>query len=172
MKEQSATMIKITETTVRGDEHEAPVDRTFQTADEAKEFLKDRLTEWYEEQGFGTEDAESESEEAWTRRGIFVTLREDGVVREAFRKADKVAPPEALEPFGVPRARELTSAIRRLYRQWDAGKLTDQEFLDKAHVVNDDYEVLFAHGKVSDEDEMRYHDEYTSSIMAVTDIVI
>ena len=53
MKEQSATMIKITETTVRGDEHEAPVDRTFQTADEAKAFLKDRLTEWYEEQGLG-----------------------------------------------------------------------------------------------------------------------
>ena len=169
MKAQSATMIKITETTVRGDEHEAPVDRTFQTADEAKAFLKDRLTEWYEEQGFGTEDAESESEEAWTRRGIFVTLREDGVVREAFRKADKVAPPEALEPFGVPRARELTAAIRRLYRQWDAGKLTDQEFLDKAHVVNDDYEVLFAYDKVSDEDETRYHAEYSSSVMAVTD---
>lgn len=85
MKEQSATMIKITETTVRGDEHEAPVDRTFQTADEAKAFLKDRLTEWYEEQGFGTEDAESESEEAWTRRGIFVTLREDGVEPLMFR---------------------------------------------------------------------------------------
>ena len=93
----------------------------------------------------------------------------NAVVREAFRKADKAAPPEALEPFGVPRACELTAAIRRLYRQWDAGKLTDQEFLDKAHVVNDDYEVLFAHDKVSDEDEMRYHDEYTSSIMAVTD---
>ena len=85
MKEQSATMIKITETTVRGDEHEAPVDRTFQTADEAKAFLKDRLTEWYEEQGFGTEDAESESEEAWTRRGIFVTVREDGVEPLMFR---------------------------------------------------------------------------------------
>ena len=85
MKEQSATMIKITETTVRGDEHEAPVDRTFQTADEAKAFLKDRLTEWYEEQGFGTEDAESESEEAWTRRGIFVTVREDGVESLMFR---------------------------------------------------------------------------------------
>ena len=85
MKEQSATMIKITETTVRGDEHEAPVDRTFQTADEAKAFLKDRLTEWYEEQGFGTEDAESESEEAWTRCGIFVTLREDGVEPLMFR---------------------------------------------------------------------------------------
>ena len=94
------------------------------------------------------------------------------VVREAFRKADKAAPPEALEPFGVPRARELTAAIRRLYRQWDAGKLTDQEFLDKAHAVNDDYEVLFAHDKVSNEDEMRYHDEYSSSTMAVTDIVI
>ena len=93
----------------------------------------------------------------------------NAVVREAFRKADKAAPPEALEPFGVPCARELTSAIRRLYRQWDAGKLTDQEFLDKAHVVNDDYEVLFAHDKVSDEDEMRYHDEYTSATMAVTD---
>ena len=169
MKEQSATMIKITETTVRGDEHEAPVDRTFQTADEAKAFLKNRLTEWYAEQGFGTEAAESESEEAWTRRGIFVTLREDGVVREAFRKTDKAAPPEALEPFGVPRARELTAAIRRLYRQWDAGKLSDQEFLDKAHVVNDDYEVLFAYDKVSDEDEMRYHAEYSSSVMAVTD---
>ena len=85
MKEQSATMIKITETTIRGDQHEAPVDRTFQTADEAKAFLKDRLTEWYEEQGFGTEDAESESEEAWTRRGIFVTLREDGVEPLMFR---------------------------------------------------------------------------------------
>ena len=94
----------------------------------------------------------------------------NAVVREAFRKADKAAPPEALEPFGVPRVRELTAVIRRLYRQWDAGKLTDQEFLDKAHAVNDDYEVLFAHGKVSDEDEMRYHDEYTSSIMAVTEM--
>ena len=96
----------------------------------------------------------------------------NAVVREAFRKAGKAAPPEALEPFGVPRARELTAAIRRLYRQWDAGKLTDQEFLDKAHAVNDDYEVLFAHDKVSNEDEMRYHDEYSSSTMAVTDIVI
>ena len=94
----------------------------------------------------------------------------NAVVREAFRKSDKAAPPAALEPFGVPRARELTAAIRRLYRQWDAGKLTDQEFLDKAHVVNDDYEVLFAHGKVSDEDETRYHDEYSSSIMAVTEM--
>ena len=85
MKEQSATMIKITETTVRGDEHDAPIERTFQTADEAKAFLKDRLTEWYEEQGFGTEDAESESEDAWTLRGIFVTLREDGVEPLMFR---------------------------------------------------------------------------------------
>ena len=85
MKEQSATMIKITETTVRGDEHEAPVDRTFQTADEAKAFLKNRLTEWYEEQGFGTEDAESESEDAWTLRGIFVKLREDGIEPLMFR---------------------------------------------------------------------------------------
>ena len=96
----------------------------------------------------------------------------NAVVREAFGKAGKAAPPAALEPFGVPRARELTAAIRRLYRQWDAGKLTDQEFLDKAHAVNDDYEVLFAHDKVSNEDEMRYHDEYSSSIMVVTDIVI
>ena len=85
MKEQSATRITITETTVCGEEHEAPVDRTFQTADEAKAFLKDRLTEWYEEQGFGTEDAESESEDAWTLRGIFVTLREDGVEPLMFR---------------------------------------------------------------------------------------
>ena len=85
MKEQSATMIKITETTVRGDEHDAPIERTFQTADEAKAFQKDRLTEWYEEQGFGTEDAESESEDAWTLRGIFVTLREDGVEPLMFR---------------------------------------------------------------------------------------
>ena len=94
----------------------------------------------------------------------------NAVVREAFGKAGKAAPPAALEPFGVPRARELTAAIRRLYRQWDAGKLTDQEFLDKAHAVNDDYEVLFAHDKVSNEDEMRYHDEYSSSTMAVTDM--
>ena len=85
MKEQSATMIKITETTVRGDEHEAPVERTFRIADEAKAFLKNRLTEWYEEQGFGTEDAESEAEDAWTLRGIFVTLREDGVEPLMFR---------------------------------------------------------------------------------------
>ena len=85
MKKQSATMIKITETTVRGDEHDAPVERAFRTADEAKAFLKDRLTEWYVDRGFGTEDAESESEEAWTRRGIFVTLREDGVEPETFR---------------------------------------------------------------------------------------
>ena len=96
----------------------------------------------------------------------------NAVVREAFGKAGKAAPLAALDPFGVPRARELTAAIRRLYRQWDAGKLTDQEFLDKAHAVNDDYEVLFAHDKVSNEDEMRYHDEYSSSTMAVTDIVI
>ena len=55
----------------------------------------------------------------------------NAVVREAFGKAGKAAPPAALEPFGVPRARELTAAIRRLYRQWDAGKLTDQEFLTR-----------------------------------------
>ena len=85
MKEQSATMITITETTVRGEEHDAPVERTFRIADEAKAFLKNRLTEWYEEQGFGTEDAESEAEDAWTLRGIFVTLREDGVEPETFR---------------------------------------------------------------------------------------
>ena len=78
-------MITITETTVRGEEHDAPVERTFQTADEAKAFLKDRLTEWYEEQGFGTEDVESEAEDAWTLRGIFVTLREDGVEPLIFR---------------------------------------------------------------------------------------
>ena len=85
MKEQSATMITITETTVRGEEHVAPIERTFRIADEAKAFLKKRLTEWYEEQGLGTEDAESESEDAWTRRGIFVTLREDGVEPLMFR---------------------------------------------------------------------------------------
>ena len=85
MKEQSATMITITETTVRGEEHDAPVERSFRIADEAKAFLKNRLTEWYEEQGFGTEDAESEAEDAWTLRGIFVTLREDGVEPLMFR---------------------------------------------------------------------------------------
>ena len=95
----------------------------------------------------------------------------NAVVREAFGKAGKAAPPAALEPFGVPRARELTAAIRRLYRQWDAGKLTDQEFLDKAHAVNADFEVLLEHGKVSDEEMMRYHDEYSSSIEAATETV-
>ena len=94
----------------------------------------------------------------------------NAVVREAFRKADKVAPPEALEPFGVPRVRELTAAIRRLYRQWDAGKLTDQQFLDKAHAVNADFEVLLEHGKVSDDEMMHFHDEYSSAIMAVTEM--
>lgn len=93
----------------------------------------------------------------------------NAVVREAFKKAGESAPPVALEPFGVPRARELTAVIRRLYREWDAGKLTDQEFLDKAHAVNADFEVLLEHGKVSDEEMMRYHDEYSSSVMAVTD---
>lgn len=94
----------------------------------------------------------------------------NAVVREAFRKADKAAPPEALEQFGIPRARELTAAIRRLYRQWDAGKLTDQQFLDKAHAVNADFEVLLEHGKVSDDEMMRFHDEYSSAIMAVTEM--
>ena len=94
----------------------------------------------------------------------------NAVVREAFRKADKVAPPEALEPFGVPRVRELAAAIRRLYRQWDAGKLTDQQFLDKAHAVNADFEVLLEHGKVSDDEMMHFHDEYSSAIMAVTEM--
>ena len=94
----------------------------------------------------------------------------NAVVREAFRKADKAAPPEALEPFGVPRARELTAEIRRLYRQWDAGKLTDQQFLDKAHAVNADFEVLLEHGKVSDDEMMHFHDEYSSAIMAVTEM--
>lgn len=94
----------------------------------------------------------------------------NAVVREAFRKTDKAAPPEALEPFGVPRARELTAEIRRLYRQWDAGKLTDQQFLDKAHAVNADFEVLLEHGKVSDDEMMHFHDEYSSAIMAVTEM--
>ena len=94
----------------------------------------------------------------------------NAVVREAFRKADKVAPPEALEPFGVPRVRELAAAIRRLYRQWDAVKLTDQQFLDKAHAVNADFEVLLEHGKVSDDEMMHFHDEYSSAIMAVTEM--
>ena len=93
----------------------------------------------------------------------------NAVVREAFRKAGESAPPAALEPLGVPRAHELTAAIRRLYRQWDAGKLTDQVFLDKAHAINADFEVLLEHGKVSDDEMMRYHDEYASSVMAVTD---
>ena len=94
----------------------------------------------------------------------------NAVVREAFKKAGESAPPEALEPFGVPRARELTSAIRCLYRQWDAGKLTDQQFLDKAHAVNADFEVLLEHGKVSDDEMMHFHDEYSSAIMAVTEM--
>lgn len=94
----------------------------------------------------------------------------NAVVREAFGKAGKAVPPESLEPFGVPRARELTAVIRCLYRHWDAGKLTDREFLDKAHAVNADFEVLLAHDKVSDADAMRYTDEYSSSIMAVTDV--
>ena len=93
----------------------------------------------------------------------------NAVVREAFRKAGRAAPPEALEPFGVPRARELTAEIRRLYRQWDAGNLTDGQFLARAHAVNDDYEVLFAFGKVADEDETRYHDAYVSSVCAVAE---
>ncbi len=95
----------------------------------------------------------------------------NAVVREAFRKTGESAPPAALEPFGVPRARELTAVIRRLYRQWDAGKLTDQEFLDKAHAVNADFEVLLEYDKVSDEEMMRYHDEYSSSIEAATETV-
>ena len=94
----------------------------------------------------------------------------NAVVREAFRKVGTAAPPEALEQFGIPRARELTAAIRRLYRQWDAGKLTDQEFLDKAHAVNADFEVLLEHGKVSDDEMMHFHDEYSSAIMAVTEM--
>ena len=94
----------------------------------------------------------------------------NAVVREAFKKAGESAPPAALEPFGVPRARELTAVIRRLYRQWDAGKLTDQQFLDKAHAVNADFEVLLEHGKVSDDEMMHFHDEYSSAIMAVTEM--
>ena len=89
---------------------------------------------------------------------------------ETEERSRAVAPPEALEPFGVPRARELTAAIRRLYRQWDAGKLTDQEFLNKAHAVNADFEVLLEHGKVSDDEMMHFHDEYSSAIMAVTEM--
>ena len=128
----------------------------------------------------------NETEEVWSLRNRFCELIKSGaapsmcklklwaklknaVVREAFRKTDKAAPPEALEPFGVPRACELTAAIRRLYRQWDAGKLTDQQFLDKAHAVNADFEVLLEHGKVSDDEMMHFHDEYSSSVMAVTD---
>ena len=94
----------------------------------------------------------------------------NAVVREAFGKAGKAAPPEALEPFGVPRARELTAAIRRLYRQWDARKLTDQEFLDKVHAVNADFEVLLEYDKVPEEEMIRYHDEYSSSVMVVTEM--
>lgn len=94
----------------------------------------------------------------------------NAVVREAFKKAGESAPPVALEPFGVPRARELTAAIRRQYRQWNAGKLTDQQFLDKAHAVNTDFEVLLEHGKVSDDEMMRYHDEYSTSVRMVIDL--
>ena len=96
----------------------------------------------------------------------------NAVVREAFAKVGQKAPPDALEWFGVPRAPELIAVIRRLYREWDAGKLTDQEFLDKAHAVNADYEVLLAHDKVSDADLVRYHDEYSSAIAAVTETAV
>lgn len=95
----------------------------------------------------------------------------NAIVRESFKKAGESVPPVALEPFGVPRARELTAVIRRLYRQWDAGKLTDQEFLDKAHAVNADFEVLLEHGKASDEEMMRYHDVYSAAIEAATETI-
>lgn len=95
----------------------------------------------------------------------------NAVVREAFGKAGKAVPPESLEPFGVPRARELTAVIRRLYRHWDAGKLTDREFLDKAHAVNADFEVLLAHDKVSDADAMRYTDEYSSHCNRLREVI-
>lgn len=94
----------------------------------------------------------------------------NAVVREAFGKAGQRPPPEALEPFGVPRAHALTAEIRRLYRKWDADELTDEQFLSRAHAVNADFEVLLAHQKVSDEDVTRYHEEYSSSMMAVTEM--
>lgn len=92
----------------------------------------------------------------------------NAVVREAFGKAALRPPSEALEPFGVPRANALAAEIRRLYRKWEAGNLTDEQFLDRAHAVEADYEVLVTHGKVSDEDDMRFHDAYSSAIIAVT----
>ena len=92
----------------------------------------------------------------------------NAVVREAFGKVGLRPPPEVLEPFGVPRARALTAEIRRLYRKWDADLLSDKQFLDHAHAVNADFEVLLAHQKVSDEEAAHYHDEYASSMMSVT----
>lgn len=94
----------------------------------------------------------------------------NAVIREAYAKAGKTTPPMALEPFGLKSARELIADLKTAYRKWDDGEMCQAEFLVVVHRIEDDFEALALHGRVSDAEEDRFRDEYASSIMAATDI--
>ena len=92
------------------------------------------------------------------------------VIKEAFGKAGMQVPAEAIEPFGLLTVRELIRSIRKAYKDWDNGLITQTEFNDRAHRINDEYELWEQLGRVSDDDMWRYHDEYAASIMAANDV--
>lgn len=94
----------------------------------------------------------------------------NAVVREAYSKAGVPAPAQALEPFGFRSARELIAELKGAYKKWDNGVITQEQFVSEAHRIEHDFEALAEHGHVADADEERFHDEYTSSMMAATDV--
>ena len=94
----------------------------------------------------------------------------NAIINEAYAKAGHPTPATALESFGLKTARELIGDLKLIYKRWDFGELTDAAFLSKAHEIERQFEVLTLHGRVSESEEDRFHDEYASSIMAATDV--
>lgn len=94
----------------------------------------------------------------------------NAVIREAYAKTGHTTPPVALEPFGLKTARELIGDLKSAYKQWDTGVLSNAAFLSTAHKIEQQFEALSLHGRVSDTDGDRFRDEYAASVMAVTDI--
>ena len=94
----------------------------------------------------------------------------NAVICEAFSKAGMQVPAEAIEPFGLMPVRQLIREIRRVYLEWDAGRISQSEFNAQAHRINKVYELWAKLDRLDDDEVMRYHDEYVSSIMAVNDV--
>ena len=96
----------------------------------------------------------------------------NAVVREAYAKEQKRTPPVALEPFGVKPARTLIVELRAAYRHWDSGEIDDEALITEAHRINAEFNVLIEHGRASEDDQERFLDEYTATIVPVEDVPI